>query len=76
MSKTDNLYCSGCRLYVISKNSTFKTCDKCRKIASLRRNNSKKNKIECKGTKENGQKCTNKVSPKCKNKYWYLKYLN
>ena len=50
-------------------NCKFKTCNACRERASAQRQKLRENKIECHAIKENGEKCTNKVSEACGNKY-------
>jgi ribosomal protein L21 len=67
-SKTAKNICSSCRKPKPS-NCTTKTCDVCKKRSALIRANKRKNKIECQATKQDGTKCTNKVSIKCGNKY-------
>lgn len=67
-SKKAKSICSTCRKPK-PINCTTKTCDVCKKRSALFREKAKENKIECIAKKQNGIKCTNKVSNKCGNKY-------
>jgi len=60
--------CSGCRNPLPDYCKT-KTCKKCRERGAAVRKATRENKIECNAIKDSGEKCTNKVSPKCGNKF-------
>ena len=55
--------CSSCRKPLPEDCKTL-TCDACKQRSVTQRKNNKKNKIVCRATKQSGEKCTNKVSPK------------
>lgn len=67
-SKTLVKRCSTCKKPKPA-NCSAKTCDACRKRSAALRQKKRENKIECEATKQDGTKCTNKVNPKCGNKF-------
>lgn len=58
--------CSTCRK-PLPEDCTFKTCPPCRERSATVREENRKKQIKCKAKKQNGEKCTNKVSYKCGN---------
>lgn len=60
--------CSGCRKPKPADCKT-NTCNACKKRSAANREKAKKAQIKCCAIKQDGSKCTNKVSGKCGNKY-------